>query len=81
MARLDHFRGFVAYWAVPAGHKTARHGHWRRGPGAGLFHAAEQELGELQVVAEDLGVITRRVYELREQLGFPGMVVMQFAYD
>lgn len=81
MTRIDHFRGFVAYWAVPEHNKTAKAGRWRTGPGAALFQAAERELGTLHVVAEDLGVITRRVYELREQLGFPGMVVMQFAFD
>ena len=81
VARIDHFRGFVAYWAVPEKHKTAKHGHWRRGPGADLFRAAERELGPLPLVAEDLGVITKRVEDLRDELGIPGMVVMQFAYD
>jgi 4-alpha-glucanotransferase len=81
VARLDHFRGFVSYWAVPAGHRTAKRGRWRRGPGAELFLAAERELGELPLVAEDLGVITPRVHRLRDELGFPGMVVMQFGYD
>ncbi len=78
LTRVDHFRGFVSYWAVPAGRKTARHGTWRRGPGASLFHAVEAELGPLPVVAEDLGVITEPVVRLRRQLGFPGMVVLQF---
>jgi 4-alpha-glucanotransferase len=80
VARIDHFRGFVAYWAVPARNRTARDGHWRRGPGAELFRAAERELGRLPLVAEDLGVITRRVEQLRDELGLPGMAVMQFAY-
>jgi 4-alpha-glucanotransferase len=80
VARIDHFRGFVAYWAVPARNKTAKNGHWRRGPGADLFNAAEAALGPLPLVAEDLGVITRRVEEVRDRLGIPGMVVMQFAY-
>jgi 4-alpha-glucanotransferase len=80
LARIDHFRGFVSYWAVPEQNKTAKHGHWRRGPGADLFRVAEQELGPLALVAEDLGVITRKVEELRDLLGIPGMVVMQFAY-
>jgi 4-alpha-glucanotransferase len=80
LARLDHFRGFAAYWAVPAAHKTARCGHWRRGPGAELFDAAESALGELQLVAEDLGVITPAVVRLRERLGFPGMVVLEWAF-
>src|SRR4051794_40428169 len=81
MTRMDHFRGFVAYWAVPEGHKTARRGQWRRGPGTELFRAAERELGQLPLVAEDLGVITPRVEQVRRELGMPGMVVMQFAFD
>jgi 4-alpha-glucanotransferase len=79
LTRVDHFRGFVAYWAVPRGNRTARNGRWRRGPGAALFRAAETELGPLPVVAEDLGVITEPVVRLRRELGFPGMVVLQFA--
>ncbi|HWQ01237.1 MAG TPA: 4-alpha-glucanotransferase [Gaiellaceae bacterium] len=80
LARLDHFRGFVAYWAVPERHRTARRGHFERGPGRAVFQAAERELGPLPLVAEDLGVITPPVERLRQELGFPGMVVMQFAY-
>jgi 4-alpha-glucanotransferase len=80
MTRIDHFRGFVAYWAIPAGHKTAQHGRWRVGPGAELFDAMASELGELPVVAEDLGVITPPVTRLRKRLGFPGMVVLQWAF-
>ncbi len=79
LTRLDHFRGFVAYWAVPARNRTAAAGRWRRGPGAALFDAAERALGELPVVAEDLGVITEPVARLRRRLAFPGMVVLQFA--
>jgi 4-alpha-glucanotransferase len=79
LTRVDHFRGFVSYWAVPAGNKTAVKGKWRRGPGADLFRAVGAELGELPVVAEDLGVITEPVVRLRRDLGFPGMVVLQFA--
>jgi len=78
LTRVDHFRGFVAYWAVPARHKTAAHGRWRRGPGAAAFRAVERVLGTLPVVAEDLGVITEPVERLRRELGFPGMVVLQF---
>jgi 4-alpha-glucanotransferase len=78
LTRVDHFRGFVSYWAVPKGRKTARKGRWRRGPGAALFHAIQAELGQLNVVAEDLGVITEPVVRLRRELGFPGMVVLQF---
>jgi 4-alpha-glucanotransferase len=80
LTRLDHFRGFVAYWAIPARHRTAQHGRWRPGPRAELFRAAEAELGELPLVAEDLGVITPPVVRLRKQLGFPGMVVLQWAF-
>jgi 4-alpha-glucanotransferase len=79
LTRVDHFRGFVAYWAVPAADTTAVKGKWRRGPGAHLFHAVERELGPLPVVAEDLGVITEPVVRLRHELGYPGMVVLQFA--
>jgi 4-alpha-glucanotransferase len=79
LTRVDHFRGFVSYWAVPAGNETAVEGRWRRGPGADLFRAVEAELGPLPVVAEDLGVITEPVERLRRELGFPGMVVLQFA--
>ena len=79
LTRVDHFRGFVSYWAVPEGNATAVNGKWRRGPGAGLFHAVEAELGTLPVVAEDLGVITEPVIRLRRELGLPGMAVLQFA--
>lgn len=80
LARIDHFRGFVSYWAIPEGHKTARHGRWRRGPGIELFRAVERALGDLQVIAEDLGVITPAVYALRDELGLPGMVVLHWAF-
>jgi 4-alpha-glucanotransferase len=79
LTRVDHFRGFVSYWAVPEGNRTAVKGKWRRGPGADVFRAVEAELGELALVAEDLGVITEPVVRLRKELGFPGMVVLQFA--
>ena len=81
VTRVDHFRGFVAYWAVPEGAGTAKEGRWRRGPGAAPFRAAQRELGALPVLAEDLGDITRPVTRLRESLGFPGMVVLQFGSD
>jgi 4-alpha-glucanotransferase len=80
LTRLDHFRGFVSYWAVPAGAKTAKAGRWRRGPGIELFEAARRELGELPLVAEDLGSITPAVCRLRDRLGLPGMVVLQFGF-
>jgi 4-alpha-glucanotransferase len=79
LTRVDHFRGFVAYWSVRRGNRTAKNGRWRRGPGARLFRAVEAELGALDVVAEDLGVITEPVVRLRHELGYPGMVVLQFA--
>lgn len=78
LMRVDHFRGFVAYWSVRRGNKTARHGRWLRGPGASLFDAVRAELGSLDLVAEDLGVITAPVVRLRRELGLPGMVVLQF---
>jgi 4-alpha-glucanotransferase len=78
LTRVDHFRGFVAYWAVRAGNKTAIRGQWRRGPGADVFRAVVAALGPLPVVAEDLGVITEPVVRLRRDLGFPGMAVLQF---
>ncbi|HEY1539152.1 MAG TPA: 4-alpha-glucanotransferase [Solirubrobacteraceae bacterium] len=81
VTRIDHFRGFVAYWAVPDGAADARGGRWRRGPGRAVFAAAAAALGELPVIAEDLGVITEPVQRLRRELGFPGMVVMQFGFD
>jgi 4-alpha-glucanotransferase len=82
LARIDHFRGFVAYWAVPEGARTAAGGTWRRGPGRALFTALESELGrELPLVAEDLGVITAPVERLRDELGLPGMLVIQFGLD
>ena len=78
--RLDHFRGFEAYWSIPAQAETAAEGHWEPGPGIGLFEAARRELGELPFFAEDLGVITDEVRELLERVGIPGMRVLQFAF-
>jgi 4-alpha-glucanotransferase len=80
MVRLDHFRGFEAYWEVPAGDKTARNGRWVKGPGAKLFAAAEKALGPLPIVAENLGVITPEVEAIRHQFNYPGMSVLQFAF-
>jgi 4-alpha-glucanotransferase len=101
LVRLDHFRGFVSYWAVPAAARTASSGRWQRGPGRALFSALERELGSLPLaaedrgglplvaedrgglplVAEDLGVITPAVARLRDELGLPGMLVLQFGFD
>ena len=82
LARVDHFRGFVAYWAVPRGARDARGGSWKRGPGRAVFDASARGLGrELPLIAEDLGVITPAVERLRDELGYPGMVVLQFGFD
>ena len=81
VARLDHFRAFVAFWAVPAGDLDARRGTWRRGPGRAPFDAGLRELDAMPFIAEDLGVITPPVTRLRRELGYPGMVVLQFAFD
>ena len=78
--RIDHFRGFAAYWEVPASSPTAIVGRWVTGPGKALFEAIERELGVLPIVAEDLGVITQDVEELRDGCGFPGMRILQFAF-
>ena len=80
LTRIDHFRGFVSYWAIPARNSTAKSGRWRRGPGVGLFRAVERELGDLPLIAEDLGHITPPVYALRDELGLPGMVVLLWAF-
>lgn len=80
VARIDHFRGFESYWEVPADQETALHGRWLPGPGTKLFAAAEAELGPLPLIAEDLGIITPEVEALRDELGFPGMRVLQFAF-
>jgi 4-alpha-glucanotransferase len=78
LVRLDHFRGFAQAWHVPAGETTARNGIWTDGPGAALFAALRQALGELPIIAEDLGVITPDVDSLRTQFELPGMRVLQF---
>ncbi|HZN55137.1 MAG TPA: 4-alpha-glucanotransferase [Candidatus Polarisedimenticolaceae bacterium] len=78
--RLDHFRGFAGYWAVPAGAPTARDGAWEPGPGAPLFDALREALGALPFVAEDLGLITEDVVRLRRDMEIPGMRVLQFAF-
>jgi 4-alpha-glucanotransferase len=80
LVRLDHFRGFEACWEIPAGEETAVNGRWVKGPGAALFEALREALGELPIVAENLGVITPEVEALRERFGFPGMAILQFAF-
>lgn len=80
--RIDHFRGFEAYWSVPYGEETAVNGKWIKAPGYELFHAVKNALGgSLPIIAEDLGIITAEVNALRESFGFPGMKVLQFAFD
>jgi len=80
IVRIDHFRGFAGYWEIPAGEPTALHGRWLPGPGAALFEAIENALGDLPIIAEDLGQITPDVQALREQFGLPGMRILQFAF-
>ncbi len=78
--RIDHFRGFDAYWEIPAGSTTAEPGKWKKAPGEKLFKTIEKYLGKLPIIAEDLGVITKSVTELREKYNFPGMKILQFAF-
>jgi 4-alpha-glucanotransferase len=80
IARVDHFRGFAACWEIPGGDKTAERGQWVEAPGRELFTAIRKTLGELPIIAEDLGVITPDVIELREEFGFPGMRILQFGF-
>jgi 4-alpha-glucanotransferase len=80
LVRLDHFRGFEACWEVPGDEATAENGRWVKGPGATFFEALQAALGDLPIVAEDLGVITTEVVALREQFGFAGMAILQFAF-
>jgi 4-alpha-glucanotransferase len=81
IVRLDHFRGFEAYWSIPADEETAVNGEWVRGPGVELFQALESRLGPVPFVAEDLGLITPEVDALRQKLGMPGMRVLQFGFS
>ena len=79
--RIDHFRGFEAYWSIPFGQDTAINGAWVDGPKHDLFNAINRQLGKLPLIAEDLGVITDGVRALRDDFNFPGMKVLQFAFD
>ena len=81
IVRLDHFRGFESYFSIPATDKDAKNGVWVKGPGMELFDALKREIGELPVIAEDLGLLTPEVFKLLEDTGFPGMKVMEFAFD
>jgi 4-alpha-glucanotransferase len=81
IVRIDHFRGFAACWEIPGGDKTAERGRWVEAPGRELFEAIRNELGELPIIAEDLGVITPDVESLRDDSGFPGMRILQFGFS
>lgn len=81
MLRIDHFRGFDAYYSIPYGDKTARNGEWKEGPGIDLFNVIKEKLGELPIIAEDLGFLTDSVRKLLKDTGFPGMKVLEFAFD
>ena len=81
MVRLDHFRGFEAYWSVPYGETTAKNGKWVKGPGMSFMDALKTKLPELDFIAEDLGFLTQEVLDLRDNSGFPGMKVLEFAFD
>lgn len=81
VVRIDHFRGFESYWAVPKGETTAMNGEWVEAPGAKFFTRLKEELGDLPIIAEDLGVITPEVEALRDGFNFPGMKILQFAFD
>lgn len=81
MVKIDHFRGFEAFWEIPAQEKTAIHGKWVKGPGSSFFSKIASKLKKLPIIAEDLGVITPEVEKMRDKLGFPGMKVLQFAFE
>jgi len=81
IVRIDHFRGFDEYYAIPFGDKTARNGRWRQGPGMKLFRAVENAIGRQSIIAEDLGFLTESVREMLRESGFPGMKVLEFGFD
>jgi len=81
VVRIDHFRGFDEYYAIPYGDETAEFGHWEQGPGYELFQIIKEQLGDKEVIAEDLGFLTSTVIELVKKTGYPGMKVLQFAFD
>jgi 4-alpha-glucanotransferase len=81
IVRIDHFRGFAGYWEIPGDAETAENGKWVPGPGIELFHAIRKALGELPIIAEDLGEITPDVFVLRDELGLPGMKILQFGFS
>ncbi len=79
--RVDHFRGFESHWQIPAADMTAENGTWVKGPGADLFNTIRKKLGELPIIAEDLGFVTPEVEKLRDQFLFPGMKILHFAFN
>src|SRR5699024_481579 len=81
LLRIDHFRGFESYWQVEYGSQDAVNGQWAKGPGINFFNRIEGELGKLNIIAEDLGFLTEDVRKLLKDTGFPGMKVLQFAFD
>lgn len=81
VVRIDHFRGFEAYYSIPYSHKTAEFGNWVKGPGLPLFEAVKKELGDLDIIAEDLGFLTEGVYKLLKDCGYPGMKILQFGFN
>lgn len=81
VVRIDHFRGFEAFWSIPYGDKTAVNGEWVKGPGVRLFNKIKEELGEVNIIAEDLGLLTQEVIDFLDETGFPGMKVLQFAFS
>ena len=81
MVRLDHFRGFEAYWSIPYGDTTAKNGHWVKGPGMNFVNALKNGLPQVKFIAEDLGFLTQEVLDLRDESGYPGMKVLEFAFD
>ena len=81
VVRIDHFRGFESYYNIPYGDATAEFGHWEKGPGYDFFAAIKKELGKKEIIAEDLGYLTPAVFKLVDKTGFPGMKVLQFAFD
>ena len=81
IVRIDHFRGFDENYSFPYGDETAVNGHWEKGPGMDLFNTVKEKLGELDIIAEDLGFLTESVFQLLKDSGYPGMKVLQFAFD
>ena len=81
VVRIDHFRGFDEYYSIPFGDETAERGHWEKGPGMELFHALRRQLGDKEIIAEDLGFLTDSVVQLLKDSGYPGMKVLEFAFD